>query len=295
MKPSFRQIADLFGIPIPEHASEPSDDIVTVKGRLGRTAEESRAFGNMLMLEGKTELAIEHFRRAVEQEGEQSLAAKLDLGGAYEYVDMMPQALRQYRAALKVHADSVDPYVALSDFYKRHGRMRSAIGRIEEAIRLQPKNAFLHSKLAEDLREIGEREMALIAIQGAVSVAPEDAFYHFWMGDLLIELGRFAEALDALRAAIELSPGDDHYYLRAAVAFWSVGKRPEAIRAIRLAADLEPDKPSYQGILAELLERTGQHDEAAIIRKTPLDRYDREVVRRFLEEIGRAAAATATD
>lgn len=284
--PSFRQIAELFQLELPRTKGPlPAD---SPKRKEGKDAAESEELGRQSLTDGDYETAIRHFKRACEQRGEANADTLVDLAGAYDYADQAPQALRQYEKALRVQKDAVEPWLGLSDVYKRYGRFRESIEHLQNAIKLDPKNPFYRIKLAETLREMGEPNRALVAAQGAVAAKPDEAFYHYWIGDLLIELKRFDEALESLRAAIELSPGDDFLYQRACVAFWCSGKKQEAIKAVRLASDLDPEKDIYHGLLELLLRETGMKEEAELEkgRASKMDRFDQENLKRLAGEMG---------
>ncbi len=245
MEPSRKDIADLFSVIL-----EGDTSVQELPRKLkGDNAEESVELGAQCLNEGNYEKAIEHFRRAVEQRGPQDVQGRVDLGGAYEYAEMEPEALRQYFLALRVRKDSPEVLLGLSQLYKRHARYKESLKQIEEALALEPNNAYYQFKAAEILREVGDDDRALMAAKLASNAAPEDSFYHYWAGDLLIEMGRYDEALVSLRAALDLSPGDDFLYFRAACAFWGAGRKQEAIKSIRLASDLDPDKHLYHGVL----------------------------------------------
>jgi tetratricopeptide (TPR) repeat protein len=284
MEPSFKAIADLFAVP----TGEDLEIARSKRKKEGVTADESDELGRQSLNDGDYELAIKHFRRAVEQREPGDISSRIDLAGAYDYSDQDPQALRQYDLALRARQDAAEPRVGISDLYKRYGRFRESIQKLEEAIRLEPANAYYHLKLAETLRDAGEPTRAVSAVQGAITAQPDDPFYHYWLGDLLIQLRRFSEALDSLRAAIELSPGDDYLYLRAAVAFWGAERRAEAIKAVRLASDLDPNKHVYHGILGIMLAQEGQTEEANLeeTRSSKMDRYDRDTLTRIAAELG---------
>lgn len=285
MEPSFRQIAELFQVPITE---EPSEVAALPRKKHGESEQESNALGREYLSEGDWQNAIRHFREAVEQSAKGDIASTIDLAGALEYADQAPQALRQYQKALVEQQDAVEPHVGLSDVYKRYGRYAESVSEAEAAIALEPQNAYLRLKLAEIYLELKEYKKALHAAQGAVAVKPDEAFYHYWIGDLLIQMKRCEEALDSLRAAIELSPGDDHLYLRTAVAFWGAEKHAEAIKALRLASDLDPEKHLYHGLLGILLEESGQNEEAAqeSARAKKMDRFDHDALGRLMDEMG---------
>lgn len=295
-QPSFSQIAELFQLELPREKARAKPRLP--RKTVGDDAAESEELGRECLSEGDYESAIRHFRRACEQRGYNNPDTLVDLGGAYEYADQAPQALRQYEKALRIQQDATEPQLGLSDLYKRHGRFRDAIERLQKAIELEPGNAFYKIKLAETLRDMGEPNRALRAAQAAVLAKPDESFYHYWVGDLLIGLGRYEEALESLRAAIELSPGDDFLYQRASVAFWQVGRKQEAIKAIRLASDLDPEKHVYHGLLEMLLRATGMDEEADLekTRSSRMDRYDLDTLSRVASEMGLSEqAATGND
>ncbi|MFY9233959.1 MAG: tetratricopeptide repeat protein [Fimbriimonadaceae bacterium] len=277
MNAPYQRITELFGAP----KFDPSTSSSLPRKRKGDSPEASRELGSQCLNDGDYEAAIQHFKDAIEL-GQETSAA-VDLAGAYEYAEMAPQALIQYEAALKIKEDEPEPYVGLSQIFKRNAQYRDAATELEDAIKLDPDNAFYRHKLAEILREIGERDRAVVAAQGAVACAPSEHFYHYWLGDLLIEMQRFDEALNAFRAAIEMSPGDDFLYQRAAIAFWGAGRQIEAVKAIRIASDLDPANNLYYGVLELFLTKMGMAEEATLERPraAKMDDYDLEALRRL--------------
>lgn len=288
MDPRYQQIAELFGL----YVEPPSDEGQPErKERLtGRSAEESDEMGKESLAEGDYEEAINHFKRAIEQRDPGDIKSHMNLAGAFEVTDQAPMAMRLYLRALRQRKDEPEPYVGLASVLKRYSRFREAAAELQNAIELDPGNAFLHSQLAQLLREMGEKKRALVAAMGAVAAAPDQAYYHYWIGDLLMSMGRWGEALDALQAAIELSPGDDHLFLKSAISFWADGKRAQAIKALRLASDLDPSKHLYHGLLAVFLKAEGHEEDAALEepRAAQMDRYDLENLKSILKQIGLA-------
>jgi tetratricopeptide (TPR) repeat protein len=284
--PSFRTIASLFQIPTPEEFVEEEDEPRAPK--VGRTADESDALGRACLTDGNYEAAIKHFQRACTQREPGDIRSQIDLAGAMEYADQAPQALRQYQRALQIQHEALEPELGISDVLRRYGRYRESIEHLQEAVKKEPGNPYVHIKLAETLRDAGHPVAALTAAQGAIAAKPDGAFYHYWTGDLLTSMKRYDEALDALRAAIELSPGDDFLYLRAAVAFWGANRTVEAIKSVRLASDLDPAKHLYHGLLGVLLEETGQLEDSQLEsdRAKLMDRYDQDMLDRLLDEMG---------
>ena len=272
----FRQIMELFDMPGTETGGEEGDE------RIGRNAEQSKKYAHESMNAGQYQAAVEHFKRAVAQ-GADDDDTRMDLAGAMETADMLPEAYYQYRKA-KSKVESGELTVALSALYRRYGRLRDAVAELEEAAKRHPEDAYVQFRLAEALRTNGYRRAALDAVQGAVAAAPDDAFYHYWAADLAYELKEFDQAAKSAQAAMELSPGDDHVLALAGLALWGAGKQAEGLRAVRLASDLDTEKPVYHGLLETLLRASGHDEEAEAERgKTAeLDRYDLDTMERLL-------------
>lgn len=278
----FRQIMELFDMPGTETGSEELPE------KVGRNAEQSKRYGQESMSAGQYQAAVDHFKRAVAQ-GADDKDTLMDLAGAMETADMLPQAYYQYLKAKKA-ADSGELTVALSALYRRYGRLRDAIATLEEAAKAKPEDAYVQFRLAEALRTNGYRRAALDAVQGAIAAAPDDAFFHYWAADLAYEFKEFDQAAKSAQAAIELSPGDDFVLALAGLALWGADKKPEALRAVRLATDLDTEKVLYHGILEKLLRESGHIEEAdAELKKAgEMDRYDLDMLGRMLTPLGLA-------
>lgn len=268
--------------------SEVSEDSANgSEGRIGRTAEESQQLGGIALNSGDYQAAIDHFKRAVQQDRESEEAA-INLAAAFDTADQAPEAYRQYQKAL-ANGPTKEALLGLSDMLRRFGHNQEAIEKLRESIELEPKNSHLRYKLAEHLRNRGYPKAAAEAIQAAIALAADNAFLHYWHGDLLIDLGRYEEALDAFKAAVELAPAEDYYYELTAIAFWGAGKQQEAVRAIRLASDLDSENPLYYGLLATFLAQMGLPEEAKQEqeRAKTMDDYDRDKLKTLLERAHR--------
>ena len=286
MDPSFKTIADLFQV----QTTDAGAVLDNPRRAHGSTADESDELGRQCLTDGDYETAIRHFREAVARREPGDVISRIHLGGAYEATDQYPQALREYEKALKANKDVTEPIVGISDLYKRYGRFRDAIEKLEKATELEPANPFCQFQ----------------ARRGRFEDAGEPFASHFGRpaddGEarrvLLPLLDRRSDdpagpvrrcSRRSLRAAHhELSPRDDFLYLRAAVAFWGAGRQIEAIKSVRLASDLDPSKNMYHGLLGILLEESGQIEEAHLEsdRASKMDRYDHDMLSRLLDEMG---------
>ncbi|HRJ27919.1 MAG TPA: tetratricopeptide repeat protein [Fimbriimonadaceae bacterium] len=283
MNPQDLKIAELFDLGADAESAEATTAV-------GVDAEESRELGQAALQDGDFETALQHFQRAIDEQGLDPATVSLEMAASHEAMGRSAQALRLYRRARRAH-DDAQIQVAVAEIYRREGRTRKAIEELRLAIEAQPAASFLHYKMAEACRNLKLYQGAYAAIQNAIVFAPDDPFYHYWQTDLLVEMGLFPAAIESARSAIELSPGDDHLYLLASIAFWGDGKLDQAIKAARLASDLNPDRHLYHGLLYRLLRADGKELEAdqELVRAKKMDRYDLDYLGRLLALIPSAS------
>jgi tetratricopeptide (TPR) repeat protein len=282
MQPSLEQIAALFDLGIAQKDFSDSP----LRTRKGSTAAESQELGRLCLNEGDYAGAVDHFKRAIDQEPDHDGTAHIALGAAYELSNEEEAALDAYQEAVRLD-NSVDAQIGLADLLVRQGNREAGLQHYYEAVELDPDNAFAHHKLAEALKERGRIAEAIQQATYAVEKAPEDAFYHLAAAELFYSRSLFEEALVRFRSAMELSPGDDYIYLRASMALWAHGHRAEAMQALKYACDLDPSSGLYPALMATLADRLLLTDVAAEYRERAgeLDRYDREGLQRVLAEL----------
>ncbi|RYG68626.1 tetratricopeptide repeat protein, partial [bacterium] len=185
--PNVEAIADLFGI---STAAEPAPS-----GRIGRNADESRMLGDSALTEGRYTEALDHFRRALDQNPKDRKKAMLDLAEAFAYGDDEPQALKQYRKAQREFGLGGEEGVA--DLYKRFGRFSAASDELKAAIAREPENPLYRQKMSETLRDAGYPRAALKEAEAVIALAPDSSHAHFAVGELNLRLKDWQAAINA--------------------------------------------------------------------------------------------------
>ncbi len=103
---------------------------------------------------------------------------------------------------------------------------------------------------------------ALSALRRAIRLDPGDAAAHCALGQLLLRLDRLAEAVASLRLATGLR--DDAAACRdLGLALRRQGLNGEATAAYRRAVALDPQSAGAQAALGDLLELSGDDEDAA--------------------------------
>jgi len=285
MDPIQEELAELFRIQL--EADGPDLDAVaeTSAPKVGATAEESVELGRLRLTANDVDGALAHFRRAQEQANDPNFARE-DIAGALEYGDREAAAFREYER-VRGRGGSTEATVGSAELYRRFGRFKDSVARLEAGAKDAPEDAFVQFKLAQTLRDSGERTRALEAGLKALAIDPKPAYFHFWVADLLVEMRRYEESIEHFRAALERSPGDDYFCLRSAIAFWGAGRPHDAIRAIGIASELDPDKTLYFGVREMFLRLNGDSEEAIreAERASRMDAYDRDMLDRIRREL----------
>ena len=117
----------------------------------------------------------------------------------------------------------------------RSGRMRDAIGLMDELIRAQPQNAYFHELRGQILLESANPRDAVISLRRAVELAPNATPIRTRYGEALLATGNAADlerAIEQLRRVIRQEPEVPDAYRPLAMAYGRTGQIGRAELAI---------------------------------------------------------------
>jgi tetratricopeptide (TPR) repeat protein len=177
--------------------------------------------GSFYQSEGKTEKAIEHFKRAIEL-----FPYYTGPGNAYEQ---------------------------LAKIFETQGDKQAAAEVLVGLVKVDENNLNALKRLAQLRLELGDKTGALEALQLSFYVNPFEAAQHTLAGGLYLERNESQRALSAYQAALSLDPpnlAEAHYNL--ARAYFAVGKTAEARRAVLRALEVAPGYDQAQQLLLKL-------------------------------------------
>jgi len=151
--------------------------------------------------------------------------------------------------------------------YER-GRRDEAMVHFENALRIDPKLASVHSSFGVVLLEVGRVRESLAHLQTAIQLDPNDADAHYNLGNTYLQTARMKEAVAQYNRALEINPIDTEVRNNLA---WVLATCPDAevrdgIRAVEIAerADsLTSNKnPVISATLAAAYAEAGRFDDA---------------------------------
>ena len=117
------------------------------------------------------------------------------------------EAIGYYRTALALRPETVSLRYALGGLYLGQHRWDGAIAEYEQAIRLDPENAWCHNRLGFALAWKGGRDDEAIAqFREAIRLDANIGWSHYYLAIALERKGRLDEAADEFREAARLLP-----------------------------------------------------------------------------------------
>jgi tetratricopeptide (TPR) repeat protein len=134
---------------------------------------------------------------------------------------------------------------------------------LNEAIKLDPRSSFLHTKFAELSISQKDYETARTEIDNALELDQSNAEAHYLSGYIKsIKIQDRPSALEEFRKAAELSP--DHYNAQRFLALlaFDFGNFKLAANAYSQLTRLRPYEPSYRFKLGETYSKLGETDKA---------------------------------
>ncbi len=153
-------------------------------------------------------------------------------------------------AAAGLHDD-----VAL--LYLELGRVEEAIGHLEAAVRLQPREAFTRFNLGIALKLAGRLDEAVREFAEAIRIQPDHALAHNQLGSVYSQQGRPDDALRHYREAVRVAPQHAAAHNNLGVALMQRGELDEAAAQFEHTLRLDPGSADAHYNLGHLMKQRG--------------------------------------
>lgn len=168
------------------------------------TAEIHSDLGFVLDRQGRSEEAVENYRKAIALDPD-SASAHFNLAVSLLRRDELDEAEVQYREALRVKP-TAETHNGLGFVLSKQGRIDEAIAQFKEAVVANPKYTAAYNNLAGNLIKQGKLDEAASYYQTSLNEKPSAAL-HNQLGLVLAQLGRTDEAMQQFREALTMNPG----------------------------------------------------------------------------------------
>jgi len=143
------------------------------------------------------------------------------------------------------------------------GQPQAAVGCLEEARRLYPRDPQILYHLGNSLRLCGAIPQATEALEAAIGVDPGLADAWFSLAFLHIHAGHPEQAAAALKGLSDRSLEDTEIQRKAAALMAGFGQEAAAIPILERLAEREPKRAGPHQQLGILYQKLGRYDKAA--------------------------------
>lgn len=184
--------------------------------------------GQALFEEGHYPEAIAEYREALRLTPD-SIYAAVNLGAALETMGRLPEAIAAYRAAQRLRPDWASVADDLGDALIHAGRVREAIAQYQAALRLMPAYSQAENGLGTAFVRSGDVAAALPHFEAALRLNPDYAEAHNNLGTALASLSRLAEAVPHFQRAVELKPDYGEAHLNLGNAYYQANRLADAV------------------------------------------------------------------
>jgi protein O-mannosyl-transferase len=185
-----------------------------------------------------------------------------DLGMALLAKGRRPEAVDEFRQAMKVDAGDYNAHNNLGMTLADEGRTEEAMTELHTAIQLQPDGAAAHNNLGSTLANAGRTNEALAEFRLAAKLQPGFALAHNNLSRLLAQMGLTGEAIAESQTTLMLQPDLVNTRFNLAGLLAQEGKTDEAMAQYQMVMDAAPRFAEARYDLATLLYRRGRMDEA---------------------------------
>jgi tetratricopeptide (TPR) repeat protein len=222
-------------------------------------AEDPVALNNRAasyLAEGKTQEAIDCFRRVVELRPE-SAQAHQHLGAAQERRGDLQAAVNSYQRAVALQPDSSELHCHLARVLYQSGALQAAAELYQRALILDPNRYEIYNDLGLVLTNLGNFGAAVEAFRRSLRLNPQSAKTIASLGYMFERKGDLVSAADAYRDAVKLDPNLLAAYLDLGFVLCSLGDVDEAADYYRRLLALQPDSAEATANLGLIHLRKG--------------------------------------
>jgi len=188
--------------------------------------------------------------------------AHCNLGLQLGRANRVPEAIEQYKQALRIEPEYADAHYNLGLNLSRSGKAEEALEHYKLALQIKPDYVEADNNLGERLIHQGRIAEAIEHLEHAVRVKPDYAEAQNNLGVALGMEGRVPEAMEHLEEAVRIKPDYGEAHFNLGIALGVAGRFPEAIGHFEQALRIRPDNAAAHCNLGIALERTGNVKEA---------------------------------
>lgn len=271
--------------------------------------------GNIYKETGRSQQALEAFRKMVDLKGDEGSRGYQEVIDVYrdqkqwsDAIRVAQEAVEKYpddkslkltlalqmadggkgdegvdlaKSTLKGGPEDRDTYVFLSNIYARLKRWKEAEDTLTEADKLAGRpeeKGYVQFALGALFERQKRYEDAEKAFRQVLKQDPNNSMTLNYLGYMMADKGQhLEEALGMIKHAVELDPQNGAYLDSLGWVYFKLGNYDEAEDNLRRAADKTPNDATIQDHLGELYAKTGKLKLATVHWERALDEWNKSV------------------
>lgn len=198
-----------------------------------------------------------------------------NLGVAYMRARRYDDAMKQYRAALRLQPNYYAALNNLGNVLTALQRYEEAAGAFRAAAAADPRQAAPWNNLATLRSELGQEVEALNLYNEALSRRPDSPAVNYNLGNTYSALQRYHEAIQHYERALQQARVPFPIHINLAHALLRVGETERAQQHAERALALSPDAPPALWLLALCTLQSGQMPDAVRLLQRALEQNER--------------------
>jgi Flp pilus assembly protein TadD len=155
------------------------------------------------------------------------------------------------------------------------GDYNGAIAVYQQALRLSPKNAKIHSGIGYLHAQQGNFQAALVAYRRAIGLSPNNSEFYYAVGYIKGNLGDTPGSRDAYRKSIQLNRNNINAYLGLGVMQSRLGDYTAATWAYEQAINLDRNNAQTYELMGSMYKQRRQTQQANNLLVKARDLYQR--------------------
>jgi len=195
---------------------------------------------------------------AVLRDSPQFAEAHMNLGLIYQLQDRIPDAVEQFRSAIKIKPALVGANFFLGVDYCKTGEGAKAVPYLKAAARQEPKRPDIWAWLATAQEISGDSQAEVVTLKHGLSLQPQNVDMLYLLGHAYERLGK-----QEVAALEKTAPSSSWSEQLLAESYSSSSEWTFAVIRFQNALANSPSRPGLHLGLGEVFLRTGKLDEAA--------------------------------
>lgn len=234
-----------------------------VLSRFPGNAIANNSLGQALYEIGRTDEAIDHFRRALAS-NHADADIYLNIGTALVQTGRIDEGIASFRRALVINHNSVDAHLNLGNVLVQTGRIDEGIASFRRVLAINNNCVDAHLNFGTALVQIGRIDEGIEHFRSAVRINPGNAVAQYDLGGALSQAGRTGEAAACFHQALELGSSDNTLLMNLGTLFLNDGQPDQAIVAAHKALENNPGFFDAHVMLGAALMQSGKFADAIV-------------------------------